>query len=92
MKKTGKKSAARAGRKTTLKKSKKAKAKARPRTSTKSARKTKRKSRARTSRAKTKSPTIGSRLSQAYHTVVDTVTGTEALRNKLEPPGTSETE
>jgi hypothetical protein len=40
----------------------------------------------------TKPKTIGDRLSSGYHTVVDTVTGTERLRNKLEPPGTSETE
>ena len=35
---------------------------------------------------------IGDRLSSAYRTVVDTVKGTDRLRNKMEPPGTSETE
>ena len=42
--------------------------------------------------AKAKPRTLGDRLSSAYHTVVDTVTGTGQLRNKMEPPGTSETE
>jgi hypothetical protein len=39
-----------------------------------------------------KPQTIGDRLSNAYHTVVDTVKGTDQLRNKMETPGTSETE
>jgi hypothetical protein len=39
-----------------------------------------------------KPKTIGDRLSNAYRTVVDTVTGTDQLRNKMEKPGTSETE
>ena len=39
-----------------------------------------------------KPKTIGDRISNAYHTVVDTVTGTDQLRNKLEKPGTSESE
>jgi hypothetical protein len=37
-----------------------------------------------------KSPSIGDRLSSAYHAVVDTVTGTDTLRNRIEKPGTSE--
>jgi hypothetical protein len=41
---------------------------------------------------KAKRKTIGDRLSNAYHTVVDTMKGTDRLRNKLEAPGTSETE
>lgn len=41
---------------------------------------------------KAKPKTLGDRLSNAYLTVVDTVTGTDQLRNKLEKPGTSETE
>ncbi len=41
---------------------------------------------------KAKRKTVGDRLSNAYRTVVDTATGTDRLRNKLEPPGTSETE
>lgn len=51
----------------------------------------KRKAKPATKRA-TKPQTIGERLSSGYHTVVDTVTGTDRLRNKLEPPGTSESE
>jgi NAD(P)H-hydrate repair Nnr-like enzyme with NAD(P)H-hydrate epimerase domain len=43
-------------------------------------------------KVKAKSPSLGQRLSNAYHTVVDTMTGTGALRNKLEKPGTSESE
>lgn len=39
-----------------------------------------------------KPQTIGDRLSSGYHIVVDTVKGTDQLRNKLEKPGTSETE
>lgn len=39
-----------------------------------------------------KAPSIGDRLSSAYHAVVDTVTGTDSLRNKMEKPGTSETQ
>jgi hypothetical protein len=41
---------------------------------------------------KAKPTTIGERLSSAYHAVVDTVTGTDTLRNKMEKPGTSETQ
>jgi hypothetical protein len=32
------------------------------------------------------------KVSSAYRTVVDTIKGTDRLRNKLEPTGTSETE
>jgi hypothetical protein len=32
------------------------------------------------------------KIAGAYHTVIDTLKGTDALRNKLERPGTSETE
>jgi len=39
-----------------------------------------------------KPQTIGDRLSSGYHIVVDTVKGTDQLRNKMEKPGTSETE
>lgn len=39
-----------------------------------------------------KPKSIGDRLSNAYHTVVDTVKGTDQLRNKMEKPGTDETE
>jgi hypothetical protein len=43
-------------------------------------------------KTKAKAPSLGQRLSNAYHTVVDTVTGTGTLRDKLEKPGTSESE
>lgn len=36
--------------------------------------------------------TLGSKVSRAYRTVVDTIKGTDALRNKMELPSTSETE
>ena len=45
-----------------------------------------------TTARKTKPITIRDRLSNAYHTVVDTMKGADQLRNKLEKPGTSETE
>ena len=32
------------------------------------------------------------KVSGAYQTVIDTIKGTDQLRNKLEPPATSETE
>ena len=48
----------------------------------------KKKKAARTAKPKT----IRDRLSNAYHTVVDTVKGTDRLRNKMETPGTSESE
>jgi hypothetical protein len=32
------------------------------------------------------------KISSAYHVVVDTIKGTDQLRNKMEPPATSETE
>jgi hypothetical protein len=35
---------------------------------------------------------LGSKVSRAYRTVVDTIKGTDALRNKMELPSTSETE
>jgi PBP1b-binding outer membrane lipoprotein LpoB len=43
-------------------------------------------------RAKRRSRSIGGKISGAYRTVVDTIKGTDRLRNKLEPPATSETE
>jgi len=36
--------------------------------------------------------TLGSKVASAYHTVVDTIKDTDRLRNKMEPPATSETE
>jgi hypothetical protein len=35
---------------------------------------------------------LGSKVSNAYRAVVDTIKGTDQLRNKLEPPATSEAE
>ena len=41
---------------------------------------------------KRRTRSLGSKVSRAYRTVVDTIKGTDALRNKMEPPSTSETE
>ena len=79
-KKARKKSAAKRGKKSKPTKKKMAARRV-------SKRKVKRKAR----RAR-KPKTIGERLSSGYRTVVDTVKGTDRLRNKLEQPGTSETE
>ncbi len=46
---------------------------------------------ARKSRRKAQPKGIADRVSGAFQTVVDTIQETEALRNKMEPPGTSET-
>ena len=35
---------------------------------------------------------VGDRFKSAYRTVIDSIKDTDNLRNKLEPPGTSETE
>jgi hypothetical protein len=43
-------------------------------------------------RHRRRAQTLGDKVSGAYRTVVDTVKGTDRLRNKLEPPATSETE
>jgi len=43
-------------------------------------------------KSKQRSRSVGDRLKSAYRTVVDSVKDTDTLRNKLEPPGTSETE
>lgn len=39
-----------------------------------------------------KPATIGSTISGAYHVVVDSITGTDALRNKMSKTGVSESE
>jgi len=75
-KKARKKSAAKRGKKS------KAVKKAKHAAKKKTGRKTK----------KAKHASIGQQLSSGYHIVVDTVTGTEKLRKKLEKPGTDETE
>lgn len=36
--------------------------------------------------------TLGNKMKRAYQAVVDTIKGTDQLRNKMEPPATSETE
>jgi hypothetical protein len=36
--------------------------------------------------------TLGNKVKGAYQVVVDTIKGTDQLRNKMEPPATSETE
>jgi Ni/Co efflux regulator RcnB len=69
----------------------KAKKKAKP-VATKKRRPVAKKKVARKAKRKTKRQTVGDRLSNAYRTVLDTAKGTDQLRNKLEPPGTSETE
>ena len=79
-KKARKKSAAKRGKKSKPAKKKKP-----------AKRVTKSKAKRKTRRA-TKPKSIGDRLSSGYRTVVDTVKGTDRLRNKLEQPGTSETE
>jgi hypothetical protein len=51
------------------------------------------KKRSRKTRRKTvKRKTSRGKISRAYHTVVDTIKGTDRLRNRLEQPGTSESE
>jgi hypothetical protein len=43
-------------------------------------------------RYRRRTQTLGDKVSGAYRAVVDTVKGTDKLRNKLEPPATSETQ
>jgi hypothetical protein len=78
-KKTTKKSA-KNSKKPTSKKSKKAAAGKSP--AKKKARK----------KAAKPAPTIGDKISGAYHAVVDSITGTDALRNKMSKAGASESE
>lgn len=52
----------------------------------------KRRPAARKKTRKAKPKSLGGKIADAYHTVVDTVKGTDTLRNRLEQPGTSETE
>ena len=46
---------------------------------------------ARKSRRKAQPKGIADRVVGAFHTVMDTIKETDALRKKMEPPGTSET-
>lgn len=51
------------------------------------------KSKKKTGKTKRKAkPTIRERISSGYHTVIDTVAGTQILRKKMEKPGTDESE
>jgi hypothetical protein len=77
-KKTGKKSTARKAKKKTVKKA---------------AKKSVKKSSPKKKAVKRKKPaTIGEKISGAYHVVVDSITGTDALRNKMSKTGASESE
>lgn len=53
----------------------------------KPAKKTKRKA-----KTKSKPKTLRQRVAGAFDVVTDTIRGTDTLRNKMEPPATSETE
>ncbi|HEY4143003.1 MAG TPA: hypothetical protein VGM57_16400 [Pseudolabrys sp.] len=79
-KKKVKKSTAKKSKKKTVKKSaKKAVKKASPKKKAKA--------------AKRKKPaTMGDKISGAYHAVVDSITGTDTLRNKMSKTGASESE
>jgi hypothetical protein len=48
--------------------------------------------RPRVKKRRRRAQTLGGRVSSAYRAVVDTIKGTDKLRNKLEPPATSETQ
>lgn len=41
---------------------------------------------------KRQSRNVADKVKSVYRTVVDTIKGTDQLRNKMEPPATSETE
>ena len=87
-KKARKKSAAKA-RKPAMKKSKK-KVRVMPK---QAVRRKKAKAAAKTKKARRAKPAgFTDKIAGAYHAVVDTIKGTDALRNKLEQRGTSETE
>jgi len=43
-------------------------------------------------KSKQQSRNVGEKIKTAYRSVVDSIKDTDNLRNKLEPPGTSETE
>jgi hypothetical protein len=94
-KKSGKKGAAKRAKTSTL--ARKSSSKTKPKTKAKSKSKAKPKTKPKaksTSKRKVKaaSPGLGERISGAYHAVIDTVKGTGTLRDKLERPGTSESE
>ena len=90
-KKTRKKAVKKAAKKSSKKSAAKRTKKSKPARKSKLKTKPKAKPTARR-KVKAASPGIGERISGAYHTVVDTVKGTGTLRDKLERPGTSESE
>lgn len=90
-KKAVKKAAKKSSKKSAAKRTKKSKPARKSKLKTKPKAKAKAKPTARR-KVKAATPGIGERISGAYHTVVDTVKGTGTLRDKLERPGTSETE
>jgi hypothetical protein len=71
---------------------KKSAAKGRKKSSSAGKKKTKAMAKKKKTTRKAKPKTIGGRLANAYQTVMDTMKGTDRLRNKLEQPGTSESE
>ncbi len=88
---------AKKARKKSKAKAKKAKAKktqrARPRTKVRAkAKRPAAKKRAGAPGPKAEPKGFAAKIASAYHTVVDTVRGTDVLRNKMEPRSTSETE
>ena len=90
-KKTRKKAVKKAAKKSSKKSAAKRTKKSKPARKSKLKTKPKAKPTARR-KVKAATPGIGERISGAYHTVVDTVKGTGTLRDKLERPGTSESE
>jgi hypothetical protein len=66
-------------------------AKTKIRTKAKSKSVIKKKKPARIRRRKAKPKGISDKVASAFHIVLDTIKDTDALRNKMEPPGTSET-
>jgi hypothetical protein len=83
--------AKKAKKKATKKVSKKSAAKGRKKFVKKSVKKSPAKKKAKAVVRK-KPATFSEKVSGAYHTVVDSVTGTNELRNKMSKPGDSETE
>jgi hypothetical protein len=75
---------------------KQARKKAGKKSTKKSAAKTKKKTPAKAKRAPKKKKRaakgLGAKVAGAYRAVVDTIKGTDQLRNKMEQPGTSESE
>jgi hypothetical protein len=83
-----KKARKKAGKKLSKKSAKKSAAKAKNKTKKKSAAKKAKPARKKKRAAKG----LGAKVAGAYRAVVDTIKGTDQLRNKMEQPGTSESE